>query len=160
MGHLKMVCQNRGKSEHFPSTSRGVPVLVGCYAKDGLVRMCSHQVGELSSLCGSHQSGNAEFYTVWTAMWPLGAAGGCADTVLPFLASFVPHVVWNMNESHYSDCTRVRFSKSFVDALPPPASAFFSPAWDILDYFLYQISVSHCVRGSFSQIMTFASWSP
>ena len=47
--------------------------------------------------------------------------------MLPLLASIVPHVVCNMNQSHYSDCAIVGFGKSFTDVKPIPVSVFFSP---------------------------------
>ena len=40
---------------------------------------------------------------------PLGEVEGCTDVVLPYLASFIPHVVWNINESHYPDSAIIMF---------------------------------------------------
>ena len=49
-----------------------------------------------------------------------GEARGCTDGMLPLVASCVPHVVWNINESHYSDCSTARFGKSFADFFTAP----------------------------------------
>ena len=101
--------------QHFLSTSRCVPLLVGCCANEGLLRMCKHQRG---SLLASRAATRAQAYR--SRHWehqcrPFGEAEGCTFAVLPLLAPNVPHVVWNTNQWRYSDCTIVGFGKSFPD---------------------------------------------
>ena len=40
---------------------------------------------------------------------------GCRDAMLSLLAWFIPHAQCNVNESVYSDCTKLRFGKSWVN---------------------------------------------
>ena len=92
------------------------------------------------------------YFHIWGQQCgPLGEAGGC---MLPLLASFVPHVVWNMNEPHYSDCAIERFA----DVLLLTASMCLSRARGCPG-FPSQISVPGSVQGSVSpQITALASW--
>ena len=84
---------------------------MGCCANDGLLRMCKHQRGKLSSLHSSHKSPGSQ---IQTHCRPLVEAEGCTDEVLPLLAPNVPHVVWDMNQSYYWDCAILGFGKSFA----------------------------------------------
>ena len=92
-----------------------VPLLVGCYANDRLLRMYNPQRGSLVASTAATRVQVYRSIPFGHQHGPLGETEGCTDAVLPLLASFVPHVLRNINQSNYSDCTIVRFGKSFAE---------------------------------------------
>ena len=66
-----MVCQTRLKPKCFPYASIGIPLLVGCYPKDRLLRMYNLQAWKLTSFYCSQQTTGINPHTMRTGMWPV-----------------------------------------------------------------------------------------
>ena len=116
------------KFKCLPSTSRSVPLLVGCYANDGLLRMYNYQTGYSVASTAAIRTEVYSFVLCRLQCGPLGEAIGSTDAVGDSLRFIRPTCSVKCER-----VTPLRFLHSrvwliFAEALPLPASVVFSPA--------------------------------